>query len=380
MKTLLHLILLLMLTSCSEDQTEIRELTSLNISSPTGKARIDLFTNETLALSVTGFDQDGEQIEIAEAIAWSIEGDHLSVNSEGVISPNSIGTSNVKAVVGEIEASFEITVWDSSAPRTEIYVSDANAFDKGPWQILVYDENGENARVFTKERLAWPQDIVILEDQEIVLISNLNSGSISKHDINSGKFIATFANNIGGPTRMKIGPDNLLYVLQWNGNGFVKRYQLDGTFVDDFTDVGLSQSIGLDWDQEGNLYVSSFQEGTILKFNTKGEFEQTFISSGLTGPTNIWFTDDSFMVNDWTAGSIKKYSTEGSFVETVASGLSQIEGVDFLKNGDFVIGNGGKSEVKLYSSDGNFIKDFIPEGRGGLSQPNAIRVRYVNQD
>ena len=91
-----------------------------------------------------------------------------------------------------------------------------------------------------------------------MLISNLNTGRITKYNSTTGEFIGDFATGIGGPTRMKIGADSLLYVLQWAGNGKVKRYQLDGTFVDDFTSVGVPQSIGIDWDNDGNLYVSSY--------------------------------------------------------------------------------------------------------------------------
>lgn len=36
---------------------------------------------------------------------------------------------------------------------------------------------------------------------------------------------------------MKIGPDSLLYVLQWSGKGTVKRYKLDGTNLGDFTEA-----------------------------------------------------------------------------------------------------------------------------------------------
>ncbi len=69
---------------------------------------------------------------------------------------------------------------------------------------------------------------------------------------------------------MKIGADSLLYVLQWSGNGKVRRYELDGTFVDDFTSVGVTQSIGIDWDNDGNLYVSSYGGDNVRKFDTNG--------------------------------------------------------------------------------------------------------------
>lgn len=87
---------------------------------------------------------------------------------------------------------------------------------------------------------------------------------------------------------MKIGPDNLLYVLQWNGNGRVKRYQLDGTSMGDFTNASVNQSIGLDWDSSGNLYVSSYNGDSVRKFDSNGNDAGLFIntsgtSAGLLG-------------------------------------------------------------------------------------------------
>jgi hypothetical protein len=122
---------------------------------------------------------------------------------------------------------------------------------------------------------------------------------------------------------MKIGSDNLLYVLQWARNGKVKRYQLDGTFVDDFTDVGVAQSIGLDWDQAGNLYVSSFNGALVRKFNSNGQDMGLFITTNLVGPTNIWFDD----------------------------------GVDFFPDGNILIGNRRTGSVKMYDSNGNYLED-----------------------
>ena len=144
-----------------------------------------------------------------------------------------------------------IFLFSTSVPfgqNLEIYVSDAENFSSPPWKILKFDENGENPEIFIDTVLAWPQDILFLEEQQVVLISNLNTGRITKYNSSTGEFIGDFATGIGGPTRMKIGADSLLYVLQWTGNGKVRRYQLDGTFVNEFTSVGVAQSIGIDWD------------------------------------------------------------------------------------------------------------------------------------
>ena len=46
----------------------------------------------------------------------------------------------------------------------EIYVSDAGNFANPPWQILKFDQNGQNPALFINTNLNWPQDILFLED------------------------------------------------------------------------------------------------------------------------------------------------------------------------------------------------------------------------
>jgi len=380
MKYLVALLLIATLTHCGSDNSDdVKVLARITIASENGN-KLDILTAETTQLSVNGFDQDGGSISITGTVTWSSNNDNVSVDQNGLVTALVVGSSTITAEVETIESTFKITVWDSSAPRTEIYVSDAGSpVGSAPFQILKYDENGENPEVFIGENLGWPQDILFLEDDGHVLISNLNDNSIRRHDIKTGAFVNNFANGISGPTRIKIGPDNLLYALQWTGNGKVRRYQLDGTFVDEFTSVGVTQSIGLDWDSGGNLYVASFSGTSIRKFDTSGNDQGIFISSNLQGPTDIWFDGGDLWVNDWQSGTIKRFDSQGDFIGNVASGLSQNEGIDFLKNGDFLIGNGGTGAVKMYSSTGSFKKDLVSSGSGGLQGPNAVRVRNVNQ-
>ena len=261
----------------------------------------------------------------------------------------------------------------------EIYVSDAGNFSNPPWKILKFDENGENPEMFIDTVLAWPQDIVFLEDQQVVLISNLNSGRITKYNSSTGDYIGNFATGIAGPTRMKIGEDSLLYVLQWSGNGKVRRYQLDGTYVGEFTSVGVPQSIGLDWDSNGNLYVSSYSGDNIRKFDPSGNDLGLFVTSNLLGPTNIWFDDNGdLLVSDYDGTAVKRFNSSGVFQNNFATGLSQSEGVDFFSNGNILIGNGATHSVKMFDSNGVYIEDFIPSGSGGLMTPNAVVIRKRN--
>jgi sugar lactone lactonase YvrE len=263
----------------------------------------------------------------------------------------------------------------------EIYVSDAANFATPPWKILKYDQNGENGEVFIDQNLAWPQDILFLEDEKTVLISNLNTGQITRYDSETGAYIDTFAAGIGGPTRMKIGPDGLLYVLQWSGNGKVRRYQLDGTWVDDFTSVGVLQSIGLDWDSSGNLYVSSFANKAVRKFDPNGGDLGLFVVSKLRGPTNIWFADNGdLLVSDYSGTAIKRFDSSGNYVSDFIQGLSNSEGIGFFPNGNILIGNGATSSVKMFTSAGEYIEDIISTRSANLQTPNAVVVRELSAE
>jgi hypothetical protein len=213
----------------------------------------------------------------------------------------------------------------------------------------------------------------------VVLISNLSSGKITKYNATTGAYISDFASGIGGPTRMKIGPDSLLYVLQWIGDGLVRKYNLDGTFAGNFTSVPVSQSIGLDWDANANLYVSSYGGKYIRKFSPAGVDMGMFIDSNLLGPTNIWFnSNNELLVNDYNGTSVKKFDSAGNFLGDFIHGISQAEGVCILPNNKIAIGCGTAHAVKLYDDQGNYIQDLISPGSGNLITPNAIVKREVN--
>ncbi|NNE05583.1 MAG: hypothetical protein HKN15_07670, partial [Xanthomonadales bacterium] len=266
--------------------------------------------------------------------------------------------------------------FNTMAQDFDVYVVDVGPNRQAPWQVLKYDQDGQNPEVFINAPLNRPQEVLFLEDRGEALVSNLGGNRITRHDAETGAYINDFAAGIGQPTRIRIGPDGLLYVVQWAGNGRVLRYQLDGTPMGEFTTVGVSQSIGLEWDSQGNMYVASFDAAHVRKFGPDGSDLGLFISSGLVGPTNIWFDDDgNMLVMDWSGGAIRKYSATGVFISNPVVGLSEPEGVDFLDNGDFLMGNGGTSSVRQYTAAGTFVKNFVAPGLGGLAKPNGVTIR-----
>jgi len=225
----------------------------------------------------------------------------------------------------------------------------------------------------------WPQDIIFLESMDKAIVSGLTNGAIGSFHKNTGDYIDDFASVPLGPTRMKIGPDGLIYVLQWNGNGKVLRYQTDGTFVDEFTSIGISGAIGMDWDNTGNFYVSSYSSNTVRKFDSSGTDLGVFIS-GLQGPTNCWFdpvVSGDMLVSNWNGNNIKRYDSSGNFVSDFVTSITQPEGVAYLPNGNLLVGSGGGVDSLIeFQANGTLVGVFATDF--GLANPNAIVLRAAN--
>lgn len=264
-----------------------------------------------------------------------------------------------------------------------IFVSDAGGFNSPPWQILRYDLNGDNpvvfipSQTFEDQNVGWPQDILLLEDQNVILISCLVGNRITRHNANTGEYIDDFAAVAGGPTRMKIGPDDLIYVTQWSvGTNRILRYEQDGTFVDEYTNDGVPRGIGIDWDANDNLYVTSYSGNSVTQFDDTGVSQGNFITTNLNGPTNILSeSDGNFLVLNWSIGTIERFDNTGNFIETFTTEVTQPEGIAINPiNGNYLVGNGGPGRVDEFEPDGTYVGPVFNDGFGGLIQPNAVVV------
>ena len=269
-------------------------------------------------------------------------------------------------------------------PSHYIYVSDAGNFNIPTSKVLRYDLDGSNPQTFISSdffvanNVGWPQDILFLEDQGVVLISCLIGNKITKHNASTGAYIEDFADVPGGPTRMKIGADGYIYVLQWsNSINKVLRFQQDGTPMGEFTDVGVSQSIGMDWDASGNLYVSSYGGSKVVQFDTAGMSQGDFITTELSGPTNIMTeADGNFLVLNWNGGNIKRFDSSGGYIETFTTDVAQPEGIAIHPvSNNYIIGNGGPAKIDEFAPDGTLVGTIVESGSGGLMQPNAVVFR-----
>ncbi|MEZ4778480.1 MAG: T9SS type A sorting domain-containing protein [Flavobacteriaceae bacterium] len=279
---------------------------------------------------------------------------------------------------------FTLGLTSLAQPSHYIYVSDAGNFNIPTSQVLRYDLDGSNPQTFIssttfiENNVGWPQDVLFLEDQDIVLISCLIGNKITIHDDTTGDYIGDFANVPGGPTRMKIGPDGKIYVVQWSlADNKVLRFELDGTPLGEYTDTGVARSVGLDFDGAGNMYVGSYGGNTVTKFDSAGNSQGVLINTDLSGPTNVMIEQGgTILVLNWNGGNIKRFNNLGGFIETFTTAVTQPEGIAIHPtNFNYVIGNGGPARIDEFAPDGTFVGTIVPSGSGGLMQPNAVVFR-----
>ena len=261
--------------------------------------------------------------------------------------------------------------------EVEVYAS-----DRGNNAVNKYDIDGNFIEVFIDSNsggLSNPQDIVFHPDGTVLISGFLNNAILQYHG-ETGDYLGEFSTgySIQGATRMELKEDNLIYVLQWSGNFKTLRFDLSGNFVDEYTNVGVFQSIGIDWDTNDNMYVSTWANGSngnVQVFDANGDIMGIFGDTALlSGPTNIWFTDDNELwVLDYNANRVSRFDENGALIDHIITGVANPEGFDYLPNGNLLISERGGNKITEFTADGTLIGRW--DNGGSLNTPNFVRVR-----
>ena len=260
--------------------------------------------------------------------------------------------------------------------------------DRADNSVNKYDLDGNFVEVFIEPNsggISNPQDIVFLPNDN-VLMTGFGNNTIKEYDGTTGDYIGVFSTgySLQGPTRMELREDGYIYVLQWSGNYKVVRFDMNGVFDSEYTDSGVFQSIGIDWDESGNLYVSSYGQGSnglIKYFDSSGNEIGIFgDSSLLAGATNIWFQPDgsgNLLALDYNGNRLAQFDSSGTFLSFPITGLATPEGYAYLPNGNLLISERGADKISEFDADFNLIGRW-DHPSGNLSGPNFIRIRDTN--
>ena len=127
-------------------------------------------------------------------------------------------------------------------------------------------------------------------------VSDYTNSAVYRYDGNTGASIDTFVTtNVINPEDMTFGPDGNgdgeldLYVADDNAEN-VLRFQgplgvSPGTYIDDFVAAGsVREAQGVAFGPDGHLYVSSWRDDEVLRFNrTTGAYIDDYVTPGLGG-------------------------------------------------------------------------------------------------
>ena len=247
-------------------------------------------------------------------------------------------------------------------------------------------------------------------DDEVVL-STFQPAGLFHYDARSSAYLGRFdPSPLTGALGLATGPEGLLYVASEATNEVLRFDPSDRSFVDAFvTDDPATPTIdetgGLDgpteiaFDDEGRLYVASFNSDSVLRYDgATGAFDMVFVppnSAGLNGPDlGMVFgpNGDLYVPSYWTH-VVKRYSAQnGAFVgdafSAVGSGLRNPRQVLFTGAGVALVASEGTDQVLAFDAQtGAFLSalvtdDFSTPGideSGGLDQPVGMQLSAGGQ-
>jgi outer membrane protein assembly factor BamB len=214
-------------------------------------------------------------------------------------------------------------------------------------------------------------------------VTSQNSGDILRYDLDSGEFLGVFfasdpdAPELLGPSDLRLGPQNQLFVSQFASASVVTLDPLTGAYNGPFTKGGpLSGATYSKIGPDGNLYVSSFNTNEVLRYNSQtGDFIDSFASGGkLVGPASFAFHGDSLYVSSLFGQTVERFNANtGDYVGTFATpaNIQAPGGQDllpfpsdllFLEDGRLLVSLTGQAGVVAFDAGGQQLEYFATGG------------------
>ncbi len=238
-----------------------------------------------------------------------------------------------------------------------------------------------------------------------------SSGGILRYDTQTGGGGEVFIPNGSGGLRrsswdLRFGPDGNLYVANGYSGGSgpgLNVLRFDGntgaplpapgkdraTFVSTGSG-GLATPEGLAFGADGNLYVSSWNNSEVIRYDgTTGDFIDVFVTAGSGGlglPRHLTFgPDGNLYVADMGEDQVMRYqgptgASPGAFIDdfvpTGSGGLHSVHSLRFTGGDLFVPGSSSDGILRyqgpLGPSPGAFIEVYVAAGSGGLDSPTDL--------
>ncbi len=184
-----------------------------------------------------------------------------------------------------------------------------------------------------------------------------------------------FTTNLNRPTKLKLSPDNFLYVTESNNNfGRISRANMGGSsfpIMTPYYSTGLVSPVGIDV-VGNNLFIGDFGNYAIKKVNTStNPFQSTTLAFDLA--TDIIVDGDFIYYTDPTSAEVKSNTilNPASIPSSITNGIANPSSL-LLNNGilyvsDFTNGKIFKANILSPSINAQLIAS-------GLNQPQSMII------
>jgi len=181
------------------------------------------------------------------------------------------------------------------------------------------------------------------------------------------------------PGSLVVHPDGSLLVARYDG-GPIYRFAADGTAMPNFTDdTGLIRHGQMCFDTAGDLYVCSWVENRILKYDSAGGSLGVFsdtATSGVDGPVGI-ATDEfgGMYVAEYATHELKYLLSDGTLGAVLGTTPDEPEYLT-LDNGTLLVPQHFSGTVDRYDLAGGFMGQFAaaPLTYQTVPGPHALTV------
>jgi DNA-binding beta-propeller fold protein YncE len=164
-----------------------------------------------------------------------------------------------------------------------------------------------------------------------LLVASFNNDAVFKYDGNTGQFLATAVTQgqggLNGPDNgMLFGPDGKLYVPS-NLSNQILRYDLATNSSEVFiSSIGRPRVLVF---HDNQLFITSETADSVRRYNLNGAFVDDFIRPGptvLDTPVGLEFLDDAWFVASATMDKVLKFDRNGQLIN--ANFIASSGGID----------------------------------------------------
>ena len=162
-----------------------------------------------------------------------------------------------------------------------------------------------------------------------------------------------------GPNEVDAG---ILYVTYYN-TGKVVKWDTNGTLIGDFVTTNLSNSTGIVLDSAGNAWVSNARLGTYQNTVSLFDASGTYLSNitGLNDPAGLLRdASGNLYVANYGGDSVTKYDPSGAFLSQFgnATNMNGPQGIAIDGSGNFYTANYDGNTISKFDSSGVFLSTF----------------------